>query len=507
MGEQAEAGVPTAWRWDRWLALIVGCLGVVLAAVAHRDAAFLGDQNNYLGGAESLAAGKGYREAYVVGEPRCTIYPPLFSSYLSLGFRAGGPWPQCLEWVAAGQWLLSGATGFLTYLVLRQQGVASRWAVPWTVLFLSSGCWHLMVNGLFSESLMQPLFLGLLAWLGRKGRQGVGYGLGVGILLSAIYLTRSASTAIVGGALLVTLLHFRRLGWWRVFAVGLPVMLAVLGWRLWTQGAGMTYASSFVEVVRDGLGIPGYVRLIGRNVLSVATGWDVLGAVCPMITRGIYHPLLAGTGATLGLRVLLGVLGGAGMFFVLVGIWQSRKQSDPWVAGIISLYLIQNILWWYWLGDRGMLILLPLFVIWAHRGLRTVATHWMSLRALRRGVAGALAVGLLLNLFLAVRTGKATARTVERVEIEETAAWVREHVGTQDVLVASSDIPLPHFTHAAGRQVVGVAKSQIAVVPGVPPTHAVVRTQPNRYMPQPEFLGETLFTSAQGTFAVRRVTR
>jgi len=489
------------------VALIVACLGVALAALAHRDSAFLGDQNNYLGGAESLAAGKGYREAYVVGEPRCTIYPPLFSSYLSLGFRAGGPWPRCLEWIAAGQWLLAGATGLLTYWFLRQQGVSPRWAVPWAVLFLSSGCWHLMVNELFSESLMQPLFLGLLIWLGRKGQRGVGDCLGVGILLSAIYLTRSASTAIVGGALLVTALHFRRLGWWRVFAVGFPVILAVLGWRLWTQGGGMTYASSFVDVVRDGLGIPGYVRLIGRNVLSVLTGWDVLAAACPMVTRGIYHPLLAGTGATLGLRTLLGVVGGAGMFLMLAGIWRRRKQSDPWLAGVLGLYLLQNMLWWYWLGDRGMLILLPLVAIWVHEGLRTFATRWVSIRVLRQLAAGALTFGLLLNLVLAARTGRGTARAAERVEIEETAAWVREHVSPQEVLVASSDIPLPHFTHASGRQVVGVAKSQIAVVPGVPPTHAVVRTNPNRYMPQPESLGEPLFTSAKGTFAVRRVIR
>ncbi len=489
---------------DRWIALILGLIGIVLAVMTRQDVAHAVDQNNYLGGAQSLAQGRGYREAFVIGEPRCAIYPPLFPAYMAVGWRLGGGWPRSLDGIAVGQWLLAGLTGALTYLLLRQQGVGGRWAVPSTLLFLSSNCWHIMVNGLFSESLMQPLILGLLVLLGRAGPRGAAFYWGIGVLLAATYLTRSASTAIVGGAVLVVLWHARRLGLARVLAVFLPVVVAVVGWKLWTMGGTKTYASTFVEVVRDAMGPAGYALHVGNNLLSIATGRDVIGALCPFWARARYFPAVTALGLAGVMQVALAAIGMIGMVAVAWGLKRRWGQGDKWVAGIAGLYLLQNTLWWYWLGDRGMLVLVPLLWIWGHAGTQAIGERFRLTPVLRAIAAAALVGGIAINGALAVRISMGQRLAADRLDIEEAARWVWEHAGTNDVIAATSDIPLADFTHLSGRRVVGVAGSQIEVVPGLVPTLAVVRTKPNRYMPQPGPLAETLFTTSRGEFAVRR---
>ena len=67
--------------------------------------AFSSDQNTYLAGAAALKAGHGYRFEPYIGLPRIGIYPPGFSIWLALFWKAGEPFAVNLHRLEVANWI------------------------------------------------------------------------------------------------------------------------------------------------------------------------------------------------------------------------------------------------------------------------------------------------------------------------------------------------------------------------------------------------------------------
>lgn len=90
-----------------WLVafLLTASLALVLAqgfGRSHRSiplASYYMDSSVYLGGAESLHSGAGYRESALIGHPSITLYPPLHSLFLAPWWKPGGIFGR--GWIAS----------------------------------------------------------------------------------------------------------------------------------------------------------------------------------------------------------------------------------------------------------------------------------------------------------------------------------------------------------------------------------------------------------------------
>ena len=426
VGKGASA-LPLSWLVVGGVLVLIQAL--VLAAVAIPAPHDGGDNSAYLTLAHSLVSGQGYTELWDPATPAHTKYPPGYPLVLAILMLAGAT-----TWTAfkmASAVALSGAT-LLAFLWAGQRAGALAAGAVGLLLVLASG-WQDASRWILSEPFfLFWTFLALWAadravaddtpvWGGgrvgpggqgkgvgvrRKGRedgrsdmgQGSGQGLvqrtgwvwpvlaGFGALMA--FGVRSAGLPVVL-ALLLAFLAVRRL---RETALFGGASLAVLGgWFLWSaagEGEG-AYQDEFwlVDPYDPELGTVGLAGLVGRV-------WENLSLYVGQVFPGEWWSGAAGW-----------VLATGGILVVGLALWGwiSRLLRRPRMAEFfLPLYGGMILLWpQVWSGDRFLLPLLPLLLLYAGTAVGAVTTQvaqrleW-SAGGLRSGVlaAGTLALAI-----------------------------------------------------------------------------------------------------------------
>lgn len=367
---RAPSGEPARQAFWTW-----GVVGVLAAGVvAHALvlwAIFVpaphtgGDNAAYLSLAQDLASGAGYVESWDPARPLHAKYPPAFAAVLAIWMALGaGTW-TAFKLLSAG--LMVGA-GALVFVWARAR-VGTVPAAAITVLSVGSAGWLEASRWILSE----PLFLVALfaaLWAADRAvaqppasnsRGALGWWLLVGgAALLAVFTRTAGLPLLVAGFLL---LGFRRA--WPGLGVALavsaiPVTLWVLRGRSGGEGA---YQSEFwmANPYDPSLGTVGPLGIVIRVWVNLKL---YVGRVLGMEWWGaISAPSWAL--AALGLALTGAALGGWGL-----RLWRREvglaEIFVPLYAGLILIWPE------VWSGDRFILPLYPLLLVWATEGFRAL---------------------------------------------------------------------------------------------------------------------------------------
>jgi hypothetical protein len=336
-------------------AVIVVVQAAILALVAIPAPHPGGDNTAYLALGHALAQGLGYVELWDPEVPLHTKYPPVYPLVLSGMMLLGAT-----TWVAfkaSSAVAISLATLLAFAWAGRRRGAIAGGAVA-LLLVLASG-WQEASRWVLSE----PWFLlwtYLALWAGERGLAENGRRwllvAGAGALLA--FGVRTAGLPVVLG-LLVALFVARRNREALVF--GAVALLAVGGWMLRTaRGGEGAYQAEFwlVNPYEPELGTVGLVGLLGRV-------WTNLGLYLTGVLPGEWG-IGAPASAAAAVGLLMGVLALAG--------WVRSSLRGPGPAELFAPLYSGMILLWpdVWSGDRFLLPLLPLGLLYMGEGLALV---------------------------------------------------------------------------------------------------------------------------------------
>ncbi len=349
------------------MAVVVVSVHVVLGFTSATPAIHPGGDNAaYVSLANSLAGNAGYAEPWHPEEPPHTQYPPLYPAALAVLILLGAK-----TWVAfkAFSLVLTGmATAFCFLWIQRIHG--PRIAALIALLFgLAPG---VLISAQWI--LAEPLFMALVfasLWLltpdspqrsrqdrgpesSRRSRAELGAGL---VLAIAAYFTRSAGLPLVV-AVAIGLVAARR--WAALGVFGGLFGITAVPWHL---RAGDEYVSAFwmVNPYAPDLGRAGVGDLVQRVADNL---WQYTGEILPTTMAGVG----GAPGLTLGL--------------VIVGLaawgWFVRARGQAGIPEFFFLLYTGMIVLWpsVWSGDRFLLPIVPLFLLYAGEGLaRLTAGH------------------------------------------------------------------------------------------------------------------------------------
>jgi len=213
---------------------LIAVTGVVLVIRATPDGLGLSDDSiAYIAGARSMAAGDGYREAWLASNQPVTHFPPAFSSVLAFfGFLGMDPL-RAVRWVNA---LLFGLNAALLGILCWRMTPSLAAGVVLAALFVASGEMFSVHAVAMSEPLF--IFLSLLAfWMFDLYFERDHHWLWMiacGTFVGLAYLTRYAGLALAA-TFALALLILRTT--WRKRLTSIGVLLAsmlpwLLGWSL-----------------------------------------------------------------------------------------------------------------------------------------------------------------------------------------------------------------------------------------------------------------------------------
>lgn len=337
-------------------AAIVLVQAAVLALVAMPAPHPGGDNAAYLTLAHALAEGLGYTELWDPEVPPHTKYPPVYPLVLAgMMFLGATTW---VAFKASSAVAISLATLLAFAWAARRRGAIAGGGIALLLIFASG--WQEASRWILSE----PWFLLWTYTAFWAGERGIAERSGRWLLLAGFaallaFGVRTAGLPVVLG-LLGALLVARRYREALVFGgVGVAV---VGGWMLRTaRGGEGAYQSEFwlVNPYEPELGTIGVAGLFGRvwtnlelYLVGVLPGeWGVGGPEAVVIAVGL----------------LLGLLGLAG--------WVQSCRDRPGPAELFAPLYIGMILLWpeVWSGDRFLLPLLPVGLLYAAEGVGLLA--------------------------------------------------------------------------------------------------------------------------------------
>ncbi|MSR22914.1 MAG: hypothetical protein EXR92_05125 [Gemmatimonadetes bacterium] len=381
--------------------LVLSVAGVMVAAVATPAPHTGGDNAGYLSLAHSLISGDGYVEAWDPAVPPHTKYPPVFPVLLAGLMLAGAStWTAfktlsaigislaallAFAWASRRSGPISGVAVALLAVLSFGWLDASRWILsePTFLTFTFLALWaadRAIPPARPSPERLSPERLSL-AWLG------------LATLATALACLTRAAGAPLGIALIATLLLARRVS----SAAAVAGALAVPGiwWvvRSWQAGGAGAYQSEFwmVNPYDPGLGVLGWLDLPIRAWANLRR---YVGAVLPRE----WWPGL-GDGWTLVFGVVMGIA-------VLVGWWLRVREREAGTADLFAPLYFGMVLVWpeVWSGERFLLPLYPLLLLYAGEALRFAGRRLGHLSEL-----GLPAVGFLILALPALPAGIAMA--------------------------------------------------------------------------------------------------
>jgi 4-amino-4-deoxy-L-arabinose transferase-like glycosyltransferase len=213
---------------------LIAVIGVVLVLRATPNGLGLSDDSiAYIAGARSMAAGEGYREAWLASNQPVTHFPPAFSSVLAFFGLFGADPLRAARWVNA---LLFGLNALLLGILGWRMTPSLTAGIVLAGLFVASG----EMFSIHAVAMSEPLFifLSLLAFwmfdLYFERHHHWLWMIACGTFVGMAYLTRYAGLALVAtfvAALLI--LHTT----WKKRLTGIGIFLAsfipwALGWSL-----------------------------------------------------------------------------------------------------------------------------------------------------------------------------------------------------------------------------------------------------------------------------------
>src|SRR5215207_305220 len=145
---------PIRPRLASFIALsFIALIGIVLVIQATPDGLGLSDDSiAYIAGARSMAAGDGYREAWLASNQPVTHFPPAFSSVLAFfGFLGVDPL-RAARWVNA---LLFGLNAALLGILGWRMTPSLTAGVVLAALFMTSG----EMFAVHTVAMSEPLFI------------------------------------------------------------------------------------------------------------------------------------------------------------------------------------------------------------------------------------------------------------------------------------------------------------------------------------------------------------
>ena len=373
----------TRSRFVSFLALtVIALIGMVLIIRATPNGLGLSDDSiAYIAGARSMAAGDGYREAWLASNQPVTHFPPAFSSVLALFGRFGMDPLRAARWVNA---LLFGANAALLGILGWRMTPSLTAGVVLAALFVASGEMFSVHAVAMSEPLF--IFLSLLAfWMFDLYFERDHHWLWMiacGIFVGLAYLTRYAALALVATFLVSLLvLHTN----WKKRFTSMGIFLAgvlpwALGWSLRNRlvagnttnrafawhpltheniDPGLRVAADFLipveswrrEILKQPGVIEGMIILILGGVLAwvVVTAWryvsnpqqertgkearEVLSFTTGLyifayLASIVFSMLMFDAATKFRLRILAPVLVSLLILIVVFGIWLRSRRRD-----------------------------------------------------------------------------------------------------------------------------------------------------------------------------------
>jgi len=244
-------------RLAAFLALgLIALIGMVLVIQATPDGLGLSDDSiAYIAGARSMAAGNGYREAWLASNQPVTHFPPAFSSVLAFFGYFGIDPLRGARWINA---VFFGLNAWLLGILGWRMTPSLSAGLVLAALFVTSSEMFQVHAVTMSEPLF--IFLSLLSfWMfdlhfeRRGGGEGWLWLIACGTFVGMAYLTRYAGLALAG-----------------TFVVALFVLHT--GWRKKLVSAGIFLAS----VIPWALGWSIRNRLVAGNTTNRAFAWHPL---------------------------------------------------------------------------------------------------------------------------------------------------------------------------------------------------------------------------------------
>ncbi|MGZ9223620.1 MAG: ArnT family glycosyltransferase, partial [Anaerolineales bacterium] len=214
--------------------LLIAVTGVILVLRATSNGLGLSDDSiAYIAGARSMAAGDGYREAWLASNQPVTHFPPAFSSVLAFFGLFGADPLRAARWVNA---LLFGLNAALLGILGWRMTPSLTAGVILAALFVASGEMFSVHAVAMSEPLF--IFLSLLAfWMFDLYFERDHHWLWLiacGVFVGLAYLTRYAGLALVA-TFVVALIILRTTWKKRLSSIGIflaSVIPWVLGWSI-----------------------------------------------------------------------------------------------------------------------------------------------------------------------------------------------------------------------------------------------------------------------------------
>ena len=222
-------------RLASFLALcFIAVIGIVLVLRATPNGLGLSDDSiAYISGARSMAAGDGYREAWLASNEPVTHFPPAFSSVLAFFGLFGADPLRAARWVNA---LLFGFNAALLGILGWRMTPSLTAGVALAALFVTSAEMFSVHAVAMSEPLF--IFLSLLAFwmfdLYFERHHHWLWMIACGTFVGMAYLTRYAGLALVATFVAaLVILHTT----WRKRLTSIAILLAsaapwILGWSI-----------------------------------------------------------------------------------------------------------------------------------------------------------------------------------------------------------------------------------------------------------------------------------
>ena len=213
---------------------LIAVTGVVLVIRATPNGLGLSDDSiAYIAGARSMAAGEGYREAWLASNQPVTHFPPAFSSVLAIFGRFGMDPLRAARWVNA---LLFGLNAALLGILGWRMTPSLTAGVVLAALFVFNSEMFSVHTVAMSEPLF--IFLSLLAFwmfdLYFERHHHWLWMIACGTFVGMAYLTRYAGLALIvtfAAALLILHTTWRK----RLTSIGILIASAlpwILGWSI-----------------------------------------------------------------------------------------------------------------------------------------------------------------------------------------------------------------------------------------------------------------------------------
>jgi hypothetical protein len=447
----SSASGPRSWIV---LALVLGVTGAVYLARIGPDSEYVHDSIVYVGGAQGLAEGLGYRLAANVDQPRISFHPPLQSCYLALFWLLDPHFPANTPTLTFGMALLGLGVCACFFVLLSRGGVPTWFAACCTLLVGSSPTWFDILSGCLSDPLFTLLILGAaVLWECLPGENHIAKWLAVGAALGLAYLTRTQAMAIIL-AVMVALVYCaiarRRL--LPLATVLLPVAFAVAYWKVMTWDAA-GYGDYFMERLSAAGGWGGYVRNAARMSLDYLLGVHFLDGIAPFLVR---LPDVVGRSTATGAVLCAALVRVAWVGFLwlairgLLAAWSNRDKVYAWV---IVVHMLLIFAWPYPVGYRVLYCTMPFLIRWAYQGFSSLrVVKQAGRRVFMVLTAGWLALAST-NAYLFWRQGMAERRegwhTFE--ELQWLCGWLRREVPSDARLGVDASVPALHVGASTGR--------------------------------------------------------